>query len=677
MKKKKILRLVATASVVAGGVSLSGNVANAAPDNTVHNGIDSQNITNNSRSIQKGQVIDISTNLRVRSDANTTSDIIGYLSSGDTFEIKAEKGNWYRINFNGRDGYVSKDYTKVIGTIGQTTNSKGQVVNVGNSTLRIRQSASTSSAILGSLNDGDTFEIIAKSGQWYNIKSGGTVGFIHGDYVKEISSQVEPTQPPQENKSEKGQVIGVEGSNLRVRTAPNTSASTYGYLLNGTEVEITGESGDWFAINYKGETGYCYKQYVKKTAGNSSSGSNNNNNNGNTGGSQNTAFKGEVISVDVGLRVRQGATTSSSILGYLYTGDKVDVQGESGGWYKISYKDGTAYVSKDYIKKVDNSSGNSNNNSGGNDNSQVTVTGTGEIINANVGLRVRSAANADSSILGYLYTGDKVDIKGQSGDWYNISYKGTSAYVHKDYVKKVDSNNSGSTNNGGSSNIENKRGKVYNTGGTGLTVRTEANTNSLALGYLMEGQGVEITGTAGDWYKIIFNNKSGYVSSSYIKIVEDSSPEENASIFENAFAAMKAQIGSPYVWGGSGEYLTTQSLNVLKQKFPNDAADGIYVRAERYVNKGYRAFDCSGLMQWGFRQAGVVIGRTTWAQIGEGREVAISDIKPGDLLFYSTLSHVGMYIGNGQWIEAPNPNADVRISNVPWSKVTRARRILN
>ena len=217
---------------------------------------------------------------------------------------------------------------------------------------------------------------------------------------------------------------------------------------------------------------------------------------------------------------------------------------------------------------------------------------------------------------------------------------------------------------------------MYNTGGSGLTVRTEATTSSLVLGYLLEGQVVEITGTSGEWYKIIFNGKPGYVSSKYIKIVEDLTEEESSSIYEKAFAAMKAQLGSPYVWGGSGEYLTTASLNSLKAKFPNETAKGWYVRAERYVDKGYRSFDCSGLMQWGFRQAGVVIGRTTWAQIGEGREVSLSDIKPGDLLFYSSLDHVGMYIGDGKWIESPNTNADVRIVDVPWSRVTRARRII-
>ena len=135
---------------------------------------------------------------------------------------------------------------------------------------------------------------------------------------------------------------------------------------------------------------------------------------------------------------------------------------------------------------------------------------------------------------------------------------------------------------------------------------------------------------------------------------------------------MRAHIGSPYVWGGSGEYLTTSSLNSLKSRFPLHN----YRRAEQYVNQGYRAFDCSGLMQWGFRQVGIIIGRTTYDQINNGYEVSLSNLQPGDLLFYGNLSHVGMYIGNGQWIESPNSNANIRVTTVPWSKITRARRVI-
>ena len=139
---------------------------------------------------------------------------------------------------------------------------------------------------------------------------------------------------------------------------------------------------------------------------------------------------------------------------------------------------------------------------------------------------------------------------------------------------------------------------------------------------------------------------------------------------------MKAHIGTPYVWGGSGEYLTTALLNRLSAMYPSQAANGAYTRAYAYADKGYRAFDCSGLMQWGYAQAGITIGRSTYDQINDGYEVSLNSVQPGDLLFYKSLGHVGMYIGNNEWIEAPNKNANVRITAVPWGSIGRARRIL-
>ncbi|GAA3768918.1 C40 family peptidase [Streptomyces chiangmaiensis] len=101
------------------------------------------------------------------------------------------------------------------------------------------------------------------------------------------------------------------------------------------------------------------------------------------------------------------------------------------------------------------------------------------------------------------------------------------------------------------------------------------------------------------------------------------------------------KLGSPYVWGATG---------------PD-------------------AFDCSGLVQAAYRSAGVSLPRTTYAQIGAGRRVSRSELLPGDLVFfYSGVSHVGIYVGNGQMIHAPNPSAPVRlapIDQMPFAGATR------
>ncbi|MEU9207485.1 NlpC/P60 family protein [Streptomyces sp. NPDC048415] len=108
-----------------------------------------------------------------------------------------------------------------------------------------------------------------------------------------------------------------------------------------------------------------------------------------------------------------------------------------------------------------------------------------------------------------------------------------------------------------------------------------------------------------------------------------------------AIAYAYGKLGSPYVWGATG---------------PD-------------------AFDCSGLAQAAYRSAGISLPRTTYAQINAGRRVSRSELLPGDLVFfYSGISHVGIYVGNGQMIHAPNPTAPVRlapIDEMPFAGATR------
>ncbi|MFD8211906.1 NlpC/P60 family protein [Streptomyces sp. NPDC059695] len=98
-----------------------------------------------------------------------------------------------------------------------------------------------------------------------------------------------------------------------------------------------------------------------------------------------------------------------------------------------------------------------------------------------------------------------------------------------------------------------------------------------------------------------------------------------------AVIAARSAIGRPYVWGATGP----------------------------------SAFDCSGLMVWSYRQAGISLPRTSSAQRHAGRQVPLSQAQPGDLVTYrGDASHVAIYAGNGQVIHAPYPGARVRYDPV-------------
>ncbi|MFE9018310.1 NlpC/P60 family protein [Streptomyces sp. NPDC007808] len=108
-----------------------------------------------------------------------------------------------------------------------------------------------------------------------------------------------------------------------------------------------------------------------------------------------------------------------------------------------------------------------------------------------------------------------------------------------------------------------------------------------------------------------------------------------------AVAAARSALGRPYIWGANGP----------------------------------SGFDCSGLIQWSYAQAGVSLPRTSQGQRYAGRQIPLSEAQPGDVVTYrSDASHVGMYMGNGQVIHAPYPGAPVRydpVGMMPGATITR------
>ncbi|ELC8412664.1 SH3 domain-containing protein [Clostridium perfringens] len=527
-------------------------------------------------------------------------------------------------------------------------------------------------------------------------------------YATEHKNSNQLEENNQTRSVKKGQVINVS-TNLRIRKSPSTSSDVIGYLTNGEIFNIDGKEGSWYKINANGKVGYIHGDYVKEVSGNSNSSSNNSGSNSNLDTSL-AGKKGTVVNVSTSLRVRQSPSTSSSVVGSLRGGQTFEIKGKSGSWYYINANGLTGYIHGDYVQVGENSSNNGGQSSGNNGQSSENNSGmdtslagkTGKVVNVSTSLRIRQSPSTSSSVVGSLSAGQTFKINGKNGSWYNIDAQGTKGHVHGDYVQVLSGNegsNSGSNNNQSGSENNNldesyngKAGKVVNVT-TNLRLRSQPSTSSSVLAYLLPNERFTLQGkTSSGWFKVNYNGKIGYLHEDYVKIVSSdegangntggsqngstSGGQVNQSKYEQVLSIMKSQIGSPYIYGGAGETLTSSLLSSLRRTFPDHAARGFYDIPSNYLNGNYRAFDCSGLMQWSFRQAGISLGRTTWDQINNGYEVSPSNAKPGDLLFFSNLGHVGMYIGNGQWIEAPNKGKFVSITSVPWSKIGRARRVL-
>lgn len=517
MNKKKILQIILAGATFSGGMSLA-NSSVAATELTNDNILDVESIINLNESYE-GKIVNVDSNLRVREGASLQSTVIGYLVNGEVVNIKGETEEWYRIDFKGHEAYVSKEYIEV-NTLSKASRTvqKGQVYNTDGVGLNVRQAASSTSAKIGILKDGEVVQINSKSGDWYNISYGNKTGFVHSQYIKLIQT----TESGTNTNITKGKVNNIT-SNLRVRQAPSTSALTIGYLLSGQEVEITGESGDWYKINFNGKVGYSHKDYITKIS-NGSSGSSNNNS-----GSTVTEKDGTVNATE-GLRVREGAGTNTKILGVLNHGSSVKIVDTNGSWYKIKYGSGYGYVHKDYV--TIKTSSNDNNTQEKPDNKPEVVVKKGEVYNTGSNLRVRSAANTNSIVLGYLVDGTKVDIIGSEGNWYKINFKDKIGFVSKDYVRLVDEKPTPPVVPPVTPEVPEDKPqipdekpeenlKVISIGSvnvSNLNVRSGAGTNHSIKGSVNLNHIVEIVGEENGWYKIKYKDNTAYVSSKYINI---------------------------------------------------------------------------------------------------------------------------------------------------------------
>ncbi|MGG0555681.1 SH3 domain-containing protein [Priestia aryabhattai] len=121
--------------------------------------------------------------LNVRSGAGTIYGIIGSVVKGQTLSVMSKSGSWYKINYNGRTGYVSSDYVQASGTA--TPPAESTTYTVTASTLNVRSGAGTNYAAIGSVTKGQTLSVMSKSGSWYKINYNGRTGYVSSDYQEQ------------------------------------------------------------------------------------------------------------------------------------------------------------------------------------------------------------------------------------------------------------------------------------------------------------------------------------------------------------------------------------------------------------------------------------------------------------------------------------------------------------
>lgn len=242
-------------------------------------------------------------------------------------------------------------------------------------------------------------------------------------------------------------------------------------------------------------------------------------------------------------------------------------------------------------------------------------------------VNLRTGPSTATARLTYLYRGDSVRVTGESGNWYAVTYGDLSGYVYKTYVSLQSTPSSGSTT-------------LLRSGSRGSAVK-QLQERLILLGYLND-RADGIFGRLTDAAVRQYQRRNGLAVDGIAGKNTLSRVSAEAQRVQTVVNAAKAHLGLPYLYGG-----TSPSTG----------------------------FDCSGLTQYAFRQAGITIPRVSYEQAAAGRSVPYSQLRVGDLVaFNSPVSHVGIYVGNGQFIHSPKTGDVVKISKLSAMQLTAIRR---
>ena len=249
-------------------------------------------------------------------------------------------------------------------------------------------------------------------------------------------------------------------------------------------------------------------------------------------------------------------------------------------------------------------------------------------------LNIRQEASTDSEVVGILTNHNACELLEDAGDWYKVTSGKVTGYVSKQYLVIGDEAEA----------IAEQEIKTVATVNTEtLNVRAEKSTEAAVLSQVGNSEAFTVNSVADGLVEISVDDSVGYISQDYVtlaqalptaKTIEQVKYGDGVSDVRASVVSYALQfVGNRYVWGGT-------SLE-----------NGV---------------DCSGFTMRILGKYGVSLPHSSKAQPSCGTKISASDAKPGDLFFYgsgSSISHVAIYIGNGQIVHASNKRDGIKVSN--------------
>lgn len=263
------------------------------------------------------------------------------------------------------------------------------------------------------------------------------------------------------------------------------------------------------------------------------------------------------------------------------------------------------------------------------------------------GVNYRAEPNTDSNILGRFDMADKLTVTGEMPGWKRVkSPDGREGYVAEEFVSK-------------SMVFIPQNDAVYLAKG-GVNLRQDATTSSASLGILSAGTKLTRTGTGDNWTRVVTSSgKTGYVATYFLTTAAPAAPTPKPTSKTTTSTTPKPTTTAPKT--------TTTAPKATESSAPSGTIAKVVSNAKsllgvRYVYGGASksGVDCSGLIYYAYRNAGISVPRTSRDYGSFGTKVSLSNIKAGDVVAMDTrprdgktmITHVGLYIGGGQMIHA-------------------------
>ena len=450
---------------------------------------------------------------------------------------------------------------------------------------------------------------------------------------------------------------------LNVRKTPESFGEVVGKLPKGGACEILDTSTEgWYKISSGGVTGYVSSQYVytgdeaKKLA------------------AENVAERA-VIDADK-LNVRSEPKAEADVVDQVFKNERYDIKSQQDGWIQIS--DG--YISADYVTvkyALDEAIKQ--------DMRQTVLSLYDNLGVSNVSNYLNVRDNPDETkgkIIAKLPSNAGCDILDTStAGWLKIRSGNITGYVKSEYIL------TGQQAKDKALQVA-KLMEISNT--DGVNVRTEPNTNSSIYTQISNSERFLVADQQDGWVKIEIDDQDAYLSSDYVDVkygLEEAikyTPVVEVADTSNSKSNTKNSTGKS----------SSSSKNSGKKSSANDGAAGsksgsvsskraqianyaVQFVGNRYVYGGTsltNGTDCSGFTMSVMAKFGVSLPHNSGSQAGSGKSITSSQMRPGDLVFYSGsggINHVALYIGNGQVCHASNAKSGIKIST--WNYRTPAK----